>query len=119
MQFEYLLRTVADATVDIDDIGNCALATNNDLGEEYYLIIKTDFGWTELIQYGPAVPEIDYLPYSINYSYARYEVNESKTAKIIDKFLSDPRKMITQVRLVTISELRPYIKDILGEVLNR
>ena len=41
MEFEYYYVKSVNATLDIDDIGNCAIAAYNDLGLVSYLLIKT------------------------------------------------------------------------------
>ena len=105
MTFEYLQRIVVDAQLDVENIGECVLRGRNDLGEEFYLVIRSDMGWTEQITYGPVTPEIDILPFNINLSYSRFEFNQSKLMKAIDKFLNDPKKMITQADVVEYSSV--------------
>ena len=48
MQFDYLQRVTVDATINIEDIGNCAICAMNDSADEYYLVIQTEMGWTEV-----------------------------------------------------------------------
>ena len=58
MTFEYLQRIIVDAQLDVENIGECVIRGRNDLGEEYYLIIRTEMGWTEQLNYGPVTPEV-------------------------------------------------------------
>lgn len=117
MTFEYLQRIVVDAQLDVDNIGECVLRGRNDLGEEYYLIVRTDMGWTEQINYGPVTPDIDILPFNINLSYSRFEFNQTKLMRAIDKFLNDPKKMITQADVIEISDIRENIIDSINKII--
>jgi len=117
MTFEYLQRVIVDAQLDVDNIGECVLRGRNDLGEEYYLIIRTDMGWTEQINFGPVTPDVDILPFNINMNYARFEFNQSKLMRAIDKFLNDPKKMITQADVVDLSDIREPIIDSINKII--
>lgn len=116
MTFEYLQRVVVDAQIDIENIGECVLVGRNDLGEEYYLIIRTDMGWTEQINFGPVTPEVDILPFNINLTYARFEFNQTKLMRAIDKFLNDPKKLITQADVVEMSSIQTSIRESLSRI---
>lgn len=111
MTFEYLQRVVVDGTLEIDNIGDCTIQGNNDLGEFFYLIIVTELGWTEILDYGPCVPDFDILQANYQIKYQRIEYNQGKLERIIDKFLNDPKRMITQAKLV-------YTEDIIEDLVN-
>lgn len=116
MTFEYLQRVVVDATLEIDNIGECALQARNDLGEEFYLMIHTNTGWTEIIEYGPSTPDITLLPRSISYKYDRFEFNSAKIERLIDKFLNDGKRMISQAQIVEVDDIRDFIVSPLDKV---
>lgn len=109
MTFDYLQRVVVDAQLEIENIGDCALRGRSDLGEEQYLIIRTEQGETEVIDYGPVDPTIDLLPMGVTLHYNRFEYNQNKIYRIIDKFLNDPKRVITQADVVTINEINQNI----------
>lgn len=52
MTFEYQIRTVADDSIEVEDVGNVCIDAYNDLGQEWMLIIHTYLGWTSVIQVG-------------------------------------------------------------------
>lgn len=116
MTFEYLQRVIVDAQLDVENIGECVLRGRNDLGEEFYLIIKSDMGWTEQINFGPVTPEVDILPFNISLTYARFEFNQAKLMRAIDKFLNDPKKMITQADVIELGEIQEHIQDALFKI---
>jgi hypothetical protein len=62
MVFDYLEVRSTMAQIDVEDVGNCALLNRSVLGEEKYLVIKTDIGLTQVVQFGPIIPDYDELP---------------------------------------------------------
>lgn len=116
MTFDYLQRVVVDAQLNVDDIGQCAILGRNDLGEENYLIIRTEMGFTEMIMYGPVVPDLDILPFGVSMQYSRFDFNQSKIEKAIDRFLNDPKKCISQAEVVSIEDLNPVIQQSLKKI---
>lgn len=116
MTFEYLQRIIVDAQLDVENIGECIILGRNDLGEEFYLIIRTDMGWTEQINYGPVTPDVDILPFNISMNYARFEFNQTKLMRAIDKFLNDPKKMITQAEVVELNDVQDAIVDSVSKI---
>lgn len=109
MTFDYLTRVVVDAQLEIENIGDCVLQCRNDFAEEFYLIIKTELGWTEILEYGPCVPDLDLLPYNYQIKYSRIEYNQGRIEKTIDKFLNDPKKSITQANVCQLAEIREFL----------
>ena len=112
MQFEYLYEVKATGSIEIDDIGNVALeAINTTLYQEYFLITKTELGVTKVIEYGPTyIEELrDTNPPFINYTYIEFQYNTSKLKGIIEKFLTNPRRVISQVNIVDIDYAKENI----------
>ena len=116
MTFEYLQRVVVDAELNVDDIGQCVILGRNDIGEESYLLIRTEMGWTEQITVGPVCPDIEILPFNIAILYSRYEYNQGKIERAIDKFLNDPKKMISQAEVVTYDTISPQIWQTISKI---
>lgn len=116
MTFEYLQRVVVESELEVDNIGDCCIIANNDVGEEYYLILKTELGWTESIEYGPCVPDMVQLQLNYQINYTRFEYNQGKIERIIDKFLNHPKRVITQARLANIQDIREYLVNPVDKV---
>ncbi len=116
MTFEYLQRVIVDAELNVDDIGQCVILGRNDIGEENYLIIRTEMGWTEQITIGPVCPDIEILPFNVSILYSRYEYNQGKIERAIDKFLNDPKKFITQAEVTTFDSIYPYIWQSISKI---
>ena len=104
MVFDYLSRIVVDASIDIEDICNCCIQAFNDAGEKYYLNIFTDWGVTEIFEYGPVLLS-DEPRKSITWKFNRFDTDNKKIAKRIDDFLNNPHRLISQVILVDIDVL--------------
>ena len=116
MNFDYLCTTIVGNNLEVDDIGNCAIRAYTDYADEYYLVIKTSLGWTEIVEYGPIVQDLDTLSEKMMYTYDRFEYSEYKIEKRIDKFLNRRDKIITQAFVTDIEEIKPLIKDFLSEL---
>jgi hypothetical protein len=116
MTFEYLQRVVVDAELSVDDIGQCVILGRNDIGEENYLIIRTEMGWTEQIVVGPVCPDIEILPFNVSIYYTRFEFNQGKIERAIDKFLNDPKKMISQAEVTTFDAIYPFIWQSISKI---
>lgn len=99
MKFDYLQRVVIDAQLDVENIGECCLLGRNDIGEEWYLVIHSMMGVTEVIEYGPIVPDLNLLPSAVTLKYSRFDYNQGKIERIIDKFLNDGQRAISQAEV--------------------
>lgn len=116
MTFDYLERVVVEGQLDVDNIGDCVIQANTDLGEEYYLIVKTELGWTEILDYGPVTPDLELLPINYNIKYSRIEYNQSKIERIIDKFLNDAKRCITQAKVVELEDIYEFLINPIDKV---
>lgn len=116
MTFEYLQRVVVDGQLDVENIGQCVLQANNDLAEEFYLIIKTELGWTEVLEYGPCLPDLLLLHSDYSIKYNKFEYNQTKIERIIDKFLNNPKRVVTQAKVVELSDIREFLVNPIDKV---
>lgn len=113
MNFKYYYATTVMADIDIDDIGHCAIEAHNDIGEFWYLVIRSELGSTQIFEYGPTC-HMDVLEKAVNCSFRRIEFNEKKINKAIDSFLNNPYRNITCAEEIEISEALNNCDDILG-----
>lgn len=109
--FEYFQVVMVNAQLDVDDIGDCAILGRNDQGEEFYIATHTYMGQTEIIEYGPHIPDLIILPRTVNYNYDRIDYSEFKIEKRIERFLNNPKYCITQAQVITLEELKQVIKS--------
>lgn len=106
--FEYMIVRTVGAQLDVEDIGECCILGRDDLGQEYYLIITTYMGSTDIIEYGPALPDFEVLPKSVKYTFDRIDYSEFKIEKRIDKFLT--AHPITYAEVTTLENIGEFIK---------
>ena len=112
MQFEYLYEVKANGVIDIDDIGNTVLSTVNVLtAEEYILVISTEYGRTKTLQYGPLFVDMEGTPLEVSCYYSEFDYSMYKIEKLIDKFLNNPKRNISQVIEKDIDYAKERIKD--------
>lgn len=96
-KFEYLYTVTAQDSLELDDIGNTCIHILNDLGYEWYMIITTELGDTDIKTFGPFhVDMTNYFNNGFNFNLSRISYKESKICSIIDNFLNDPKKNISQ-----------------------
>jgi len=107
MTFEYQEVRTCTASIDVDDICNCCILTRSRLGEERYLYIKTDFGSTQIVKYGPIVPDLSQLPVYSYYEYNRFDTNEIKIIKNIQKFVADA----DYAEVIDVDYMKENIRD--------
>lgn len=116
MNFEYLVKIQKESSIDIEDIGNCALDAFNDLGFEWILLIDTKMGNTQIVEFGPTLADIDYPPAKVSYTYDRIDFNEGKIINRISKFLNDGHRNVTQAFEIPQEEASKKMKNLVEYV---
>lgn len=113
--FNYFYTTMAEDCLDVEDIGNVCIQASNDAGQNWILLIKTRLGFSYILEYGPFyyTKITEYL----NHTFQRIEYSEYKLEKKIDKFLNEPRRLITQVQFKDEDEALELMTSVV-EVMN-
>ena len=111
--FEYFYSREAIGNLDVEDIGNCSIEANDDLGNFYYMVIDTNLGFTRIFEYGPCNPDFNELPKAVECTFNRIEFNEKQIQKRIYSFLNAPHRNITQAQLVDRDYVLDGCKDII------
>lgn len=106
--FDYMQVITVGAQLEVNDIGECCILGRDDLGQEYYLIITTYMGFTDIIEYGPALPDFEVLPKSVKYTFDRIDYSEFKIEKRIDKFLTG--HPITYAEVTDLESIGEFVK---------
>lgn len=112
--FEYAVQKTFMQAIDIVDIGRFGIRCINDTGHEYYLLANTIMGKTSILSYGPIIPDIPVLLDKFNVSYTKIDYKEPKITKIVQTFINDPTKEISNVEEVVDVEFWdafPLVKD--------
>lgn len=100
MVFEYLKTEQFMDSIDIDDTGNCYLQAYNDEGFEWLLSIETDLGFSKIKEVGPFILDSNVLHSNFYYYQNYFEFKEKKINKVINDFINNPRKQITQIFII-------------------
>ena len=111
-QFEFNLQPCPMSILDIDNICQCAVEARNEEGEFYYLMIRTILGYSTVFKCGPVVPDVYFLPSGFETSLVRLDCDEDKLYKLIDKWLNDRFKKLTEAKVITFEEARSQFRDI-------
>lgn len=88
MEFEYSFTSVATQTLDIEDIGQCAIEVVSEDDLYKILVIKTVAGVSYIFQYGPYVPDLNKPQPAMLCTLNQTAFNNVKIKKIIDRFLN-------------------------------
>lgn len=116
MKFDYQQIITTCNQLDIDDIGNCCVIAINSRQEEYYLVIRTILGVTEIINYGPIIPDLDVLPHDVSYTYSRMGYNEKKIITQIKKFINPTKTVVVEAKECDITYVRNSIKNFIEKI---
>ena len=109
MQFDFFITKQVNGNLEIEDYSNVCIEACNDIYYRYYLQIKTELGFTKIIEYGPITEEAEITNYS--FSYVMIEFNDKKICSTIDKFLNNSKRCITQARVLSEDEFKEKIID--------
>ena len=113
MQFDYLYEVRATGSIEIEDIGNTVLNAVNDLFmQEYFLVIRTEYGKTRIAQYGPLFVDQQTLPTFININFQEIDYNSHKIETIIEKFLNNPKYSISQVQEIDFEQAKKRLHEL-------
>jgi len=112
MTFNYLKQIEFQDTLDIEDIGNVVLDIFNDDGLEWILSIDTSLGFTKIVTCGPFVADTVSIGNFFNFNYSQIEYNEKKLYKMIDNFINDDKRTVTQVFFINQDEVRKKLHSI-------
>lgn len=102
--YEYMHVVSALDSVDIDDISQCDIKAYNDLGQAWYLHIATSLGQTNVIEFGPFI-ENDVYEENFFLKQINKEYKEKWVDNIINNFIDNPKRAITQVFIIEQEEL--------------
>jgi hypothetical protein len=112
MLFDYQATKTFENTLQINDIGNCAIRCVGRykdgkvfLPGEFYLITKTIMGRTYLAKFGPMIPDIPYMQNTFDASYKIFAYKEATICREIELFLNDATRKITEAEEITDLEV--------------
>lgn len=103
-------------TLEIKDIGKCAIEGVNPDGFYFYLVIITIRGVAHMFTCGPLIPDLDDLPpgYTVNYSTTNFNIQKLK--KTVSAWLNGRKpgksKPINEAKLVDIDYAISQFKNI-------
>ena len=108
MIFEFNATKTFTDTLQIDDIGNCAIRCEGIMQEgriklpaEYYMIVKTVMGMTGILKFGPVIPDICEMQSTFSATFKKIKYKEQSIEHEIDLFINDGRKEITKAEEIT------------------
>lgn len=121
-EIEYLREVKAEATLEIEDISQCAIEAtsfNPETFETYfnYLVIYTIMGESVVAQCGPMIVDSNELPDKFMCSLNKVSFNEAKLEKLVFGFLNNQKNKIMSARLIEPAEALKQFKDLGAYIL--
>lgn len=98
-----LQKTYAQ-TIEVEDIGNCAIRSTNAGFEDYYIVIQTVMGKTSILTFGPILADVSIIQEDFNLNFKKIDYKEKNINNEINKFINDTRKAIKQAEVISIEE---------------
>lgn len=113
MIFEFDKQAVFTQSIDVVDAGNFALRCTSAANfSEYYIIVKTTFGKTGIVKFGPVLPELKLLQPDYNFNFKCIDYKETKINKEISQFINDTYKEINKIEEITEYEAFDSLPEI-------
>ena len=108
---DYNYAQVAISNIEIDDISNICLRATNDSNYEWYLSITTDFGITQIKEFGPCLVDSPLILNNFTYRYNEMDYIEGKICNRLDKFIQDSKRTITKVEVVDLDDFKNKLNE--------
>ena len=116
MLFDYSENRTFNQTLQIDDIGNCAIHGEGSFRDgkitlpgDYYMIVKTVMGKTTFIKWGPLMPDLELLPNTFKLEVKTAAYKEATIAKEIQSFINDGFKNIQEANEILPEEAIEFL----------
>lgn len=98
-----LQKTYAQS-IEVEDIGNCAIRCTNAVFDDYYIVIQTTMGKTSILSFGPILADADVIQEDFLLSFKKIDYKEKTIANEINKFVNDARKAIKQAEAISLED---------------
>lgn len=102
--FNFDSQKIFAQSIEVEDIGNCALKCLNKAFDEYYVITQTVMGKTYILKFGPIQSDLGMLQAGFNLSYKKINYKEEVIEKEITLLLVDSKKEINSVEQISIED---------------
>jgi hypothetical protein len=116
MLIDYSATRTFTQTLQIDDIGNCAIHGEGSFRDgrvvfpgDYYMIVKTIMGKTTFIKWGPLMTDFTALPNTFKLEVKTAAYKEATVLKEIQSFINDGMKGITEAEALQVEEVLEYL----------
>ena len=118
MLIDYSATKTFTQTLQIDDIGNCAIRGEGSFRDgkvawpgDYYLVIKTVMGKTVCMKWGPLMPDFTALPNTFKLEVKTFQYKEGTIVKEIEGFINDGPKGIHDAEQILPEEALEFLPN--------
>ena len=111
--FDYFYTMQPMDSYECEDISNFTLNINSDNAFEYYIDVYTELGETTIKHYGPLLMDSNEFRENFEFKYYKFQFNENKIIKLVDKLINNSKILITQVTEIDKETFNNRLKGIL------
>lgn len=118
MDVEYDIKKQAGGLLELDSVSTVCIEAFTSDGKECYLIVRTMFGRSYILEYGPIIPDLNIMneikECSLTCTIYQTQYEQNKLLKIIYNFLNKPTYKIISAQVVdeeVINRIIP-LKDV-------
>ena len=99
-----------------EDISNLTLNLVNDLGNEWYIDVKTELGNTIIRKFGPVEVGTNKVDKNFSFNYMEIFYTENKIISDVDKYINKDNFAITQVIEIDRETFNERLRGLLDEI---
>ena len=111
--FDYFYTMQPMDSYECEDISNFTLIISTDNIIEYYIDVDTELGETKVRHFGPLkVDEIEFQD-NFEFKYYKFQFNEQKIIKLVDKLLNNSKILITQVKEIDREDFYNKLEEVM------
>ena len=112
-EIEFNMQWSPQNSIDIDNIGDCAIECFNEkLEYNYYILIDTDMGMSGIYTWGPVLEDNSMLLPDFTFNFTELEYKESKIIKNLNKYINNMNRGITHAKLISKKEALEHIPEL-------
>ena len=116
--FKYFYTMRPNDSIFVEDVSNITLNALNDLGQEWYIDVKTELGDTTITKFGPLIIDCAELGSTFRFETTKSQYNEKKIVADIDKYINSEKSAITQIFEIDKDTFINRLKEVMDGYTN-
>lgn len=111
--FDYFYTMQPMDSYECEDLSNFTLEINTDDAIEYFIDVQTELGETIVKHFGPLKVDDNEFGNAFEFKYCKFQFNEQKIIKLVDKLLNNNKMIVTQVKEIDREEFYNRLDEVM------